>query len=366
MVRLMARLLIVDDVPDNVALLAGWLAPKGHELVTATSGLEALRLADQQPPHLALLDLAMPGLDGVELARLLHRRPATKALPIILVTARGEATERLRALQSGIHEVLTKPVEPAELLARVASLLRLKALDDELARTREELVRKESLATIGLLVAGAAHEVNNPLSSAVSFVAMVRETLAGRPADDLGFALEQLERVKRLVAALLGLSRQSNSYEETLSLERVASDALRVARAQPEAERVRLELQATPAPELRGNFAQLAQVALNLISNALQASRPEGGRVRVTAGEERDAALGRCASLRVEDDGAGVPEPLREEIFKPFFTTKPVGAGLGLGLYTCRLIAERHRGAIRVASSPLGGAAFTLLVPLDP
>jgi signal transduction histidine kinase len=359
----MARLLVVDDVPDNVALLRSCLAPHGYELLTAQSGLEALQLAEQKPPDLALLDLMMPGLDGVETARLLHRRPATRNLPIILVTARGEARERLRALEAGVHEVLTKPFEPVELVARVGSLLRLKTLNDELLRTREELLRKESLATIGVLVAGAAHEINSPLGSALSLVEMAVESLpAGRQRDDLAFAAEQMTRVQQLVRGLLDLSRQTNDYEESLSLEKVATDAVRVVETQQKTGDPKIELQIGSAlPMLRGNFAQLAQVAVNLIRNAAQACPKEGGRVAVAVGEAADRIF-----LRVSDNGGGVPAEHRGEIFQPFFTTKPPGSGTGLGLFTCKMIAEKHHASIEVGDTPGGGATFTLWLPKPP
>lgn len=357
----MPRLLLVDDVPDNIALLVSCLQPKGYELVTAHNGLDALKLAGQSPPDLALLDLMMPGLDGVETARLLHRQPATRNLPIIIVTARGEARERLRALEAGVHEVLTKPFEPVELEARVASLLRLKTLNDELLQTREQLLRREGLATIAVLVAGAAHEINSPLASAVSLLETTMESLPQGPArDDLSFAVQQLERVKALVRGLLDLSRQTNDYEETLSLEKVAADAVRVVEAQSRGGGPRIAVKlAEQLPQVRGNFAQLAQVAVNLIANAVQAAPPNGGCVEVEVGRD-----GRVLFLRVSDNGAGVKPTDLPNLFKPFFTTKPAGSGTGLGLFTCKMIADKHRASLDVAGSPLGGAAFTLRLPI--
>jgi signal transduction histidine kinase len=357
-----ARLLIVDDVPDNVALMVSCLQPLGHELITAHDGLTALKLAEQSPPDLALLDLMMPGLDGVEVARLLQRRPATRNVPVVLVTARGETSERLRALEAGILEVLTKPFEPAELVARVASVLRLKLLNDQLARAKEELLRRESLSAIGTLVAGVAHEVNNPLGSALSILQMVREQARDAGfGPDLDFAIDQLERVKRLVASLLGLSRQTNDFEESLSLERVAADAARVVSSQVSG--VRIDMRAEPGlPTLRGNYAQLGQVAVNFLMNAAQAARPGAGLVELDVGRGEGARAGQLF-LRAGDNGPGVSDSVRPMLFQPFFTTKPPGQGTGLGLYACRMIAEKHRATIEVGTSRLGGASFTLWIP---
>jgi two-component system cell cycle response regulator len=140
-----ARILIVDDVPANTRLLEAKLAAEYYQIATAQDGFEALRLTNSWQPDLILLDVMMPDLDGYETCRRLKSDPKTLHIPIVMVTALGEPSERLRGLESGADDFLTKPVEYDTLLARVRSLVRLKRLLDEL-RVRGETARALGLA----------------------------------------------------------------------------------------------------------------------------------------------------------------------------------------------------------------------------
>ncbi len=148
-----ARILVVDDVPQNVKLLADLLAFKGYGVVTAASGAEALRQVAAEPPDLVLLDIMMPGMSGYEVCRALRADPATAVLPVVMVTSLDPAEERIKGIEAGADDFLTKPINQAELLARVRSLLRIKEYHDtvqtqalqlaEWNRTLEQRVREQ-------------------------------------------------------------------------------------------------------------------------------------------------------------------------------------------------------------------------------
>jgi class 3 adenylate cyclase/CheY-like chemotaxis protein len=125
-----AKILVVDDTPHNLKLLGDLLAAKGYAVVTATSGPEALELVDKERPDLVLLDVVMPGMSGYEVCQKLRASPATGILPVVMVTALDPAQERIRGLEAGADDFLTKPLNQPELLARVRSLLRIKSLYD--------------------------------------------------------------------------------------------------------------------------------------------------------------------------------------------------------------------------------------------
>lgn len=134
-----AKILVVDDTPTNVKLLADLLAVKGYTVVTAANGEEALAKVASEHPDLVLLDIIMPGIDGYEVCRAIRADPSLGILPVIMVTALDPAQERIKGLEAGADDFLTKPVNQAELLARVRSLLRIKSLYDVVERSKAEL-----------------------------------------------------------------------------------------------------------------------------------------------------------------------------------------------------------------------------------
>src|SRR5574342_126152 len=170
-----AKILVVDDTPRNVKLLADLLTVKGYDVVTAASGREALSAVDSQPPDLVLLDVVMPEMSGYEVCRAIRSQPATAMLPVIMVTALDPSQERVKGIEAGADDFLTKPINQPELLARVRSLLRIKELYDELAdlnrtleqRVAEQVAQLERLARLkrffspqlaDLIVSGGAED----------------------------------------------------------------------------------------------------------------------------------------------------------------------------------------------------------------
>ena len=147
------RILVVDDVPVNVKLLADLLAVKGYTVVTAAGGAEALEKVDKEQPALVLLDVMMPGMSGYDVCRKIRQNPATAMLPVIMVTALDPTQERVKGIDAGADDFLTKPINQPELLARVKSLLRIKLLHDELAdwnRTLERRVEQHEIRAFAL------------------------------------------------------------------------------------------------------------------------------------------------------------------------------------------------------------------------
>ena len=155
-VRQPPRILVVDDEEDNVLWVSDRLSAQGYEILTAGDGEEALRLAIEQQPDLILLDIMMPGLDGLEVCRRLRSRAALPFIPIIFLSALAQSRDVVAGLDAGGDEYLTKPIDPEQLVARVRSMLRMKALQDDLAemnRTLDERVRQqvEELERMGRL-----------------------------------------------------------------------------------------------------------------------------------------------------------------------------------------------------------------------
>jgi len=261
-----------------------------------------------------------------------------------------------------MNESLEKKVEE-----RTADLRQAMA---EKEKAQVQLIRSESLAAIGQLVAGTAHELNNPMASASSLIQTAIETMkenepAGQDRDeilsDLEFSLSELKRAADIVKSLLGLSRQTQTYVESVNLNQVLDDALRVLHNQFKHTATRIIKQYdTDLPDIEGNFANLGQVFINIIKNAYQALPPEGGDIILTTAYRPES---NTVIIECRDTGKGIPEGQIEHIFKPFFTTKAVGQGTGLGLYICHEIIRRHEGSITATSKPGEGTIVSIELP---
>lgn len=246
----------------------------------------------------------------------------------------------------------------------------LKEALSEKERTQEQLIRSESLAAIGQLVAGVAHELNNPLTTVTSLVQATIEdieqlnseySLDADMIDDLKFADKELDRARSIVSSLLGLSRQTQTYSEAVDINLVVKDALRILYNQyKHCELNIVEAYAKDLPDIKGNFANLGQVALNIIQNAIQAVIDMKGTIFLSTHFDMNK---RQVVLLCKDTGLGIPEDIREDIFKPFFTTKEVGKGTGLGLYICHEIIIKHGGTLRHHKNDGPGTIFEVRLP---
>jgi two-component system NtrC family sensor kinase len=240
----------------------------------------------------------------------------------------------------------------------------------EVKKSQDLLIRSESLAAIGQLVAGVAHELNNPISAAMSLIQSTqadfeahnipdKETIR----NDIAYSLKALGRAKKIVSSLLCLSRQTDSYSEFVDVNEVAQDALRVLDGQIRRGNIQIEKDFQyPMPSIQGNFAHLGQVAINIIQNAYQSMRGHQGSVVLSTRYQTDMNQ---VVFSCRDGGPGINPSIKKDIFKPFFTTKPVGQGTGLGLYISHEIVRKHQGRI-VQENPIeGGALFEVYLPVS-
>jgi signal transduction histidine kinase len=247
----------------------------------------------------------------------------------------------------------------------------LEQLVDE--RTKA-LIQSESLAAVGRLAAGVAHELNNPLASVMSTIEYqidhVQENEQLR--DDLEFSLRELRRAKDIVKSLLDASRQKEESKELVDIHTPIEDALKVLYNQYKNKKISIVRKFNAEHSLiRGNTPRLCQVFINLIKNAIDAIGERDGHITIETSNESlsiqgnglAVAPGGMVVCRIIDDGEGITKKDFQDIFKPFFTTKPQGKGIGLGLFIVHEIVKDHKGSIQVESNPGSGTIFTLTFP---
>jgi two-component system, NtrC family, sensor kinase len=284
----------------------------------------------------------------------------------LLTTIANQAATAIENAQSyEALEVLNRDLELR--ISRRTAALR-EALEEK-ERTQDQLIRSESLAAIGQLVAGTAHELNNPIAGAMSLVQSSVETIEGWKTltenreeilDDLRFSLGELRRAGAIIRSLLDLSRQTQTYFESVDMNRAVDDALLVLYNQYKDLDVDIKKEYEDLPPVKGNYANLGQVLINIIRNALQALPEGNGRISLTT---RYRVSADAVVIVCRDTGRGIPAASMKDIFKPFFTTKVVGRGTGLGLYISHEIVRRHGGQVHVESEEGKGTVVTVELP---
>jgi len=275
----------------------------------------------------------------------------------------------------GVMVFFSRVVRPAddEVLALagdigtlIGAFIARKQDEEEIGRQRDALYQTEKLAATGQLLAGIAHELNNPLTVVKGRATLLRQRLGGHPlAAPLEKIEEAAERCARIVRNFLAMARQLKPERRAVDVNRVVREAIELLAYQLRVDEVDVALRlAADVPSVCADPHQLHQVAVNLISNAHHAMRQTPLPRRVTITTRHDAPR-RRVTLTVEDSGPGVPPEIQQRIFEPFFTTKPLGEGTGLGLSLCRGIVEKHGGTIRVVGGRDGGAGFEVELPVD-
>ena len=236
----------------------------------------------------------------------------------------------------------------------------------DLKRLEEQLIQAEKLAAMGQMLAGVAHELNNPLTAILGVTELLRE----RQGEDdstkrqLELTHRQARRAARIVQNLLEFSRPASPQKKPLDLSNLLDRTLQLHEHSLRRNNVEVDFRLQPdLPGVIGDANQLIQVFLNLITNAEQAIREvrDAGRIQIRAGRN-----GNQLAITVQDDGVGIRPESLPRIFDPFYTTKRPGGGTGLGLSICMSIIREHGGNIEAETLPAGGSAFTIYLPIAP
>jgi len=372
-------ILVADDVAANVELLFDQLHVLGFRAIAASDGPSALAACFEHRPDLCILDVSMPagdlGVDdrstGFEVCRRIKRDPRTKSIPVIFVTALNDTTDRVKAIEAGGDDFLTKPHNRLVLGARVRSLLKLKAATDSLEDTLRKLREVEKMRDD--LMKMIVHDLKTPLTSVLATTEMLIDGDFGPLTDRQRSMLTDAEGKAEDLLALIGDLLEVSRIEEatmTLDLQPIAPAALLSEvinewsiRFQQEGATATVDV-ADDAPVFEADKGLLKRVIGNLVQNALTHSAT-AVTLLLSARREDDGIL-----FTVADNGPGIPPQYHEVIFHKFERVKtpnvPRVRSSGLGLAFCRLVVEAHGGRIWVQSTEGAGSAFHILLPVRP
>lgn len=409
-----ADILIVDDTPANLRLLSDMLQTQGYGVRKAINGTMALKAVRSLPPDLILLDINLPDMNGYQVCEALKQEPAFKPIPVIFLSALSEVEDKVKAFGSGGADYITKPFVLEEVLARVEHHWELAQLHRQLTaknqdletaliqlkKTQAQMIQQEKMAGLSQLVAGLAHEINNPvgfiagnLSPALDYTQILMEVIARYEAElpepspalqgfladvELDFIrtdLPQLmqsmrtgtERLKSLLLALRIFAHLDESEVKQVNIQESLDNTLRLLEHRlTTAPVIAITKEYHPIPRLTCYGRKLNQVLLHLLNNAIDALRqrpdPEAGlTIRLKTYTAEDYCW-----IEISDNGIGIAPEVRSHLFDPFYTTKPIGQGQGLGLATSyQIIVEDHRGVLDYTSELEKGTTFKVGIPAD-
>ena len=463
-----STILIVDDNPTNLEVLSGVMVDSGWEILVALDGESAIEQMEYARPDLVILDVMMPGIDGFETCYRIKSNAALQDIPIIFMTALSDTRDKVKGFSLGAIDYITKPFQTEEVLARVKTHLQIRELTQQLQtqnqklvreveermsaqsalekltkelelrvrertsklsqsehqlrlktkeleeslhhlkHTQSQLVQAEKISSLGQLVAGIAHEVNNPvgfisgnldyareyIDHLLGLVDLYQEKFPKPPPEiedeiediDLEFLTEDLpkliesmkvgtERIQGIMLSLRTFTRIDKEEKQLTDIHEGIDSTLMILQHRLKANKDRPAIQMVKdygkLPLVRCYGGQLNQVFMNLLANAIDAlddsnqgltyaqleENPNIIRVKTDQIEDR-------AIVEISDNGTGIPEEVRQNIFSAFFTTKPAGKGTGLGLsISYQIVTEKHGGTLECQSQEGKGTTFRIEIP---
>jgi two-component system, NtrC family, sensor kinase len=417
------KILAIDDDAGYREQIAAALFEEGYDVIPASSPEAALELLTLQSVDCILLDLLLGGLGGPETCRRIKGSPLLRDVPVILLASAEDRQALLDGLAAGADDCMAKSAGLDVLKARVQAALRRRQIEDETRRMREQVLRGEiqvaaassarelaetraelvrelehknkelhgayedlkstqsqlvqsaKMASLGELVAGVAHEINNPLAFVLSHLDTVRRSLskvhpdpaqlpepAREPWQRANSRLQEmqlgLERIRELVVKLRSFSRLDEGECKRVSMRECVESLLTIL-SHKTRDRIQVVTEFGEPDQIECYPGPLNQAIMNLVANSIDAIEGEGA-IRIATGRTGDHY-----EISVSDTGCGIPEDLRERVLEPFFTTKPVGQGTGLGLSIAYSIVRKHKGTLTMTAARGGGTLATIRIPLD-
>ncbi|MDH3328073.1 MAG: response regulator, partial [Desulfobulbaceae bacterium] len=360
------NILVVDDERDFVKTLSERLELKGFSTAVALDGFKALSWLNENSCEIVLLDLGLPGMNGIDvLPRIKEAHPFVQ---VVILTAASDVNIAIAGMKLGATDYLIKPVAFDTLLAGIRDAQARRISQEENLR----MIETSKMAAFGVLAEGVAHEITNPVNVMLAAAGWVEDLLRddiALPVDDRAEMFSSLAKIrvhgmrcKDVVAKLLAFGGRIDPNPKPVQI----NDFLvtLIGKKRERAEQLRVDIQGEFAADLPMIFISPAEFAValeNIIENSLDAMEEKGGVLRVTTSLEDN-----FCNLSVSDTGRGIAKADLGRIFEPFFSTKEVGKGTGLGLSICYRMVQGMGGEIRVESKEGEGTTLFVRLPGPP
>ena len=401
------HILAVDDVPANLELLAEILSQQPYKVRTIPNGALAVKSALANPPYLILLDILMPEMDGYQVCQALKTNPKTADIPVIFISSLSEGFNKAKAFAVGGVDYITKPFLAEEVIARIDNQLRIKNQEKQLQEkanqlkltlkdlqlTQAQLIQTEKMLSLGRMVAGIAHEINNPINfisgnidygrsysqDLIRLIELYQQTYPQPTPEiqqlsdkiDLDFLIEDwlnlsnsmqvgAKRIQKIVQSLRLFAHLDQAELKAVDIHEGIENTLLLLQHRLKAEGNRGDIKVIKEygliPQISCYPSQLNQVFLHLISNAIDALAQNLGKTPTitirTEIKQQQNSDNFAAVIIIADNGSGISQEVLPKIFDPFFTTKPIGSGTGLGLsISHQIVREKHKGKINCVSA---------------
>ncbi|MGM3307461.1 hybrid sensor histidine kinase/response regulator [Anabaena sp. WFMT] len=420
-------ILLVDDNPNNLKVLSEAIQGYGWKALMANDGESAIEQAEYANPDLIILDVMMPGIDGFETCRRLKANSITQNIPVIFMTALSDATDKVKGLEIGAVDYVTKPFQQAEVIARLKLHLKLSHLTrtleqqveertaeltkslQQLQNTQLQMIQSEKMSALGNLVAGIAHEMNNPLGfisatlkqaksnvgDIIEHLRLYQESLPSPSQEiinhaeeiDLDYCTEDIskmidsmivacDRIENISNSLRTFSRADRDYKQPFNLHEGIDSTILILKHRLKANEKRPAIEVFTEygkiPKIECFPGQLNQVFMNILANAIDALEEANNRRTfedIKANHNKiivkTSVEDNQVKISIADNAQGMTEEVKEKIFDHLFTTKSIGKGTGLGLAIAQsIVVEKHNGSVVVNSTLDEGTEFIISLPI--